>query len=119
MQLFTIFFLLLCGHAVADFALQNEWVATNKNRHVRDKFTAEQKAQFQIVWPWLLSAHCFHHGLMVFLATQKIELAVAETVAHAAIDYGKTENWYGFHADQILHLITKIIWVALIGLQVV
>ena len=106
----TIFFLLLCGHAIADFALQTEWVATNKNRHVRLSYPAEKQASLQVIWPYLLSAHAFHHGFFVFLITQKLSLGVAETVLHWITDYGKCERWYGFHTDQIIHVCTKVIW---------
>lgn len=119
MLIFTTFFLLLCGHALADFALQNSWVATNKNRHAREMLTKEEQDQFQVVWPWLLSAHSLHHGLMVYLITQKIELGIGETVIHWMIDYGKTEEWYGFHTDQVLHVATKVVWVVMLYYQIV
>lgn len=118
-QLFTLTFLLICGHALGDFAIQTTWVATNKNRHVRDNLSPEDRGRFQVIWPWLLTAHSLHHGLIVFLITQKIELAVAETAVHWVIDFGKTENWYGFHLDQILHVVTKFVWVALLYFQIV
>lgn len=116
---FTTFFLLLCGHALADFALQNSWVARNKNRHAREAFSEEEKASNQVIWPWLISAHCLHHALMVFLVTQKIVLAVGEFIIHWIIDFGKMENWYSFHMDQVLHILTKVLWVALLFYQIV
>ena len=114
----TLFFLFLCGHALADFALQNEWVATNKNRHVRLSYPPEKRKNMQVIWPYLLSAHALHHGLMVFLITQRLSLGVAETVIHWISDFAKCEDWYGFHTDQVVHIGTKVIWTALIGFHV-
>ncbi len=112
-------FLLFCGHALCDFALQSEWVATNKNRHARDKLNAEQKKQFEVIWPWLMGAHSLHHGLAVFLFTQNLTLGLLETASHFVIDFLKCEKVFGFHLDQILHLLCKIIWVALLYYQIV
>jgi hypothetical protein len=110
----TMTFLLLCGHAIGDFALQTEWIATNKNRHIRDKLLPEIQKQTQVIWPHLLTAHSLHHGLMVFLVTQKLSLGIAETVVHWLTDFGKCEKWFGFHTDQALHVGVKFLWVYLI-----
>lgn len=110
----TLLFLLFCGHALADFSLQTEWIATNKNRHVRLRFPPEQRAKMQVIWPYLLTSHALMHGLMVWLITERLSLSLAETCIHWITDFGKCEGWYGFHADQIIHLSSKILWVALI-----
>lgn len=115
----TTFFLLLCGHAVADFAFQTEWMATYKNRNIRPKQDVGHDHCATIVWPYLLSAHALHHGLMVFLVTQRLTLALAETAVHWCSDYAKCEGWYGFHADQLVHIGSKIAWSVLIAVQVV
>lgn len=112
-------FLLICGHAIADFAIQSEWVATNKNRHARKRLTADQEKKFEVIWPWLLGAHSMHHGLAVFLITQNFALGILETVVHWFIDFGKCEGYFGFHADQILHVVSKIAWIGLIYWHVV
>jgi len=112
---FSLFFLFLAGHALADYALQTEWIATNKNRHVRKGLSPEAQKQMQIIWPHLLTAHSLHHGLIVYLVSQSITLGVAETVAHWLIDFGKCEKWYGFHTDQALHVVCKILWVLAIS----
>jgi hypothetical protein len=114
-----LFFLLIAGHMIGDFALQTEFVATNKNRHVRDKMPAEVRSRTQVIWPHLLTAHCFHHGLLVFLVTQKLHMAIAEVITHWITDYGKCERWYGFHTDQVIHILTKALWTALIWNQAV
>lgn len=111
-------FLLLCGHALADFSLQNEWVATNKDRNVRLKYPHEERKKMQIIWPYLLTAHALHHGLLVALITQRVSLGVAETAVHWCSDFAKCERWYGFHTDQMVHIASKILWVALLTTQI-
>jgi hypothetical protein len=34
-------------------------------------------------------------------------------MAHARIDFGKNDGWYGFHLDQFLHMLCKLIWLLL------
>ncbi len=119
MSLPAIAFMLFAGHAVGDFALQTEWLATNKNRNVRLRFPPEQRAQMEVIWPWLLSAHALIQGAMVFLVTQRLSLAIGETVVHWFLDFGKCEKWFGFNTDQFLHIATKLVWVALIAYHIV
>jgi hypothetical protein len=114
-EFITTLFLLLCGHAIADFALQTEWIATNKARSVRLKFSPEQRASMQIIWPYLLTAHALHHGAMVFLVTQRLSFAVAETIVHWCSDFAKCEKWIGFHVDQAIHIASKVAWAAIIA----
>jgi hypothetical protein len=111
----TLLFLFICGHAIADFAIQTEWIATNKNRHVRKSLSPELQEKMQVIWPHLLTAHSLHHGLMVYLVSQKLSLGLAETAVHWLTDFGKCEKWYGFHADQVLHIAAKVLWTVLIA----
>ncbi len=117
--IFTLFFLLVAGHAIGDFAIQTDWVAYNKSRHTKDNHELELRGKMEKVWLWVLSAHSLHHGLIVFLITQRIWLGVAETVVHWITDFGKSENWYGFHVDQALHIAAKVAWIALLYYQLV
>ena len=114
-----LFFLLLAGHAIADFAIQTEFVATNKNRHVRLKYSPEVRAKMEIIWPHLLTAHSLHHGLFVFLITGNLLASCLEVVIHWITDFGKCERWYGFHADQAIHVLTKALWTYLITTKVI
>lgn len=100
------FFLLICGHALGDFALQNDFVAKFKSRHAAF-YTGET------VWPYVLGAHSLIHGLIVFLITKNIYFGIAETLAHFLIDFVKCENKIGFHTDQWLHVCCKILWAVL------
>ncbi len=110
----TLLFLFLCGHALGDFALQTEWMATNKDRNIRLRYPPEERAKLQVIWPYLLTSHSLHHGLIVFLITQRLSLGIAETVVHWISDYAKCERWYGFHGDQAIHILSKFLWLGLI-----
>ena len=103
-----ILFYLIAGHALADFALQSDSMAKGKNRH--RKTEPPPGARFQPTWFYWLTAHSFIHGLMVSLITGIWWLGLAETIAHWAIDFGKCENWYGIHIDQLAHTACKIGW---------
>jgi hypothetical protein len=111
----ALVFKLLCGHALADFALQSEWMAKAKNRHaVSPGYDEKLHGPKQAVWPYVLSAHALLHGLAVFWATGSVVLGIAETAAHWLIDFGKCERWYGIHADQAAHLACKGLWALLL-----
>lgn len=107
-------FRLLCGHALADFVLQTEWIARNKNRHASPLgYDPALHGAKQVIWPYVLSAHAATHGLAVALATGSYLLGTAEALAHWLIDFGKCERWYGIHADQAAHLSLKAVWLIL------
>jgi hypothetical protein len=95
----TVFFLLIAGHYVVDFGLHSDWVARNKARKVGVG-----------VWGHVLTAHASMQGLSVYLATQSLNLAVAELVAHWLIDFSKCEGKLSFHQDQLLHVVCRITW---------
>lgn len=109
-------FLMLCGHAVADFMLQHPWVAQNKNRHaVSTGYDPKLHGPRETIWPYVLTAHALTHGAFVCLATGSAALGLAETAAHWAIDFGKCERWYGIHVDQWLHIACKVLWFVIAG----
>lgn len=93
--------------------MQSEWVAVNKNRHVRDSYSRAEQEQTQVIWPWLLSAHALHHGALVYLITQRPSLGLAEAIVHWCSDFAKCEKWYGFHTDQLVHIGSKLVWTTL------
>lgn len=106
-------FMLIAGHALGDFALQNEWIATNKNRHFRLSLSSEMQQSTQVIWPYLMSAHALIHGMIVYMITQRLSLGIAETVVHWITDFAKCEKWFGFHTDQLIHVLCKLLWVYL------
>lgn len=107
-NLWEVFFWLMVGHAIADFALQSDWMVTFKSRH--NKVPPEYSNRPDLVWVHVLTSHALLHGGAVALATGNVWLGVAETVAHWIIDFGKCENWFGFHTDQVLHIACKFVW---------
>ena len=109
----TLFWLLV-GHAVGDFGLQSGWMARHKSRHVREANSFSRKPE--LIWIEVLSSHCLIHAGAVTLATGSLLLGLLEFVAHWIIDYGKCEDWYGFHTDQALHIVSKFVWLGLLAL---
>lgn len=99
-----MFFMLLVGHAVMDYALQTEAIALEKDRH---STTPLQKA---VPWYYWLSAHSLCHGGAVYLITGSLSLGLLETVVHWMIDFSKSERWFGIHVDQALHVACKLVW---------
>jgi hypothetical protein len=94
-------FLLLAAHALCDYPLQGDFLARGKNH--RNPLPG-------VPWYQCLAAHALIHGGAVALITGSVWLGVAETIAHAAIDYGKSEGAYGFNYDQYLHFLCKVLW---------
>ena len=102
-----MFFLLAIGHAVADFGLQNDFLAIAKSRHDRI-YNGEN------IWFWVLGAHSLIHAGAVYIVTGSALLALCELIAHFAVDFAKCENWFSFHVDQLLHYSCKVLWITLI-----
>lgn len=98
-------FLLIAGHAVADYPLQGEYLSVAKNRHTEAG---------KIIWPHALMAHAFIHGGFVALITGNVWIGLAETVAHAATDWFKCEGKISFLTDQAVHIGCKLLWVIVV-----
>lgn len=102
-----LLFLLLVGHALADYPLQGQFLAQGKNRHTdlgRD------------IWPHALAAHAMIHGGLVTLLTGSAVLGLAETAIHAATDWLKCEGKISFNVDQAIHIACKVVWFTLVTL---
>ncbi len=105
MTLLEQIFWLTALHFVADFRLQSDFMARNKVQGSSS------------IWPWVLSAHCATHAAAVGLILSPL-LGALEFVSHAATDYLKGRGLFGnggvaFHIDQIVHILTKFVWLAL------
>jgi hypothetical protein len=100
-ELFNTLFLLICGHAVADYPLQGDFLARGKNH----------KAPLPGVPWWIcLIAHALIHGGTVMLITENLWLGLAETGVHIVIDFLKCDGRFGFVTDQSLHVGCKVAW---------
>ena len=105
----TKLFELLVGHALADFALQSDWIAKNKNRNVSPSYVpAGQK--ITPTWFYVLSGHALVHGGVVYLITGSLIFGLVETVLHWMVDFLKCENKISPHLDQFLHIYSKFIY---------
>lgn len=107
MTFVTRLFMLLIGHAVADFALQSEVMAKGKNRHRRPAVIPEGQ-KYCACWPYWLASHAFIHGGVVWAVTQNMWLGVAEVVAHFVIDFIKCDNITNPHQDQAMHFVCRV-----------
>lgn len=96
--------LLAMAHFVADFVLQHDRLAVEKC----------PGADATLPWYWWLTGHAACHGLLVGLLTGIPLLGVAEWVAHWLIDYLKCRNRFNLAVDQLLHLLCKGLWIALL-----
>ena len=98
-------FILIAGHFLADFGLQSDVMSREKRR------ASTTELQKIVPWYWWLTSHAFIHGFVVWFLLGIWWIALAETVAHWLIDFGKCEGYYGMWPDQLLHLLCKIIWI--------
>ena len=96
------FFLLLCVHALTDFQLQNGAMHSHKSRSQGDPH-----------WYVWLTAHAFICGGGVYVVTQSLGLALAETLIHFVIDYAKSDNRISAGTDQCLHILSRIVYAIL------
>jgi hypothetical protein len=103
---FVIFAAFVVMHALADFPLQGDYIARQKNRRSADSFS---------VWVIALSAHCVIHAGGVWIISGSIVYALAELILHGLIDVGKGEGKFGLVTDQLLHLGCKVVYAPLIA----
>lgn len=108
----TLFFMLLIGHALADFALQSTDMAKGKNRH--NKVIPPKGQKYVACWPYWMSAHSLIHGGAVWFCTGMVGLGLAETVVHFLTDMVKCEGHTNPHGDQLIHLACKVLWVIIV-----
>ncbi len=103
---FQAFFALSIGHAIMDFPLQGEYIATGKNWRLLKKLA--DPARPQDIWIWCMGAHCLMHAGSVWVITGSCLLGLIELVLHWTIDVAKCSGRTTFHQDQCLHYICKL-----------
>lgn len=99
-----LFALLLAGHAVADYPMQGAFLSAAKSRF---------SPMAGVPWYQPMFAHCLIQGGMVGIITGSLLLGVMEFCAHWLIDDLKCGKRIGFNVDQLLHILCKVVWVAL------
>ena len=97
-------------HALADFPLQGDYIAKQKNRREADNNS---------VWIVALTAHCIIQAGGVWLVSGSLLLGCVEFVMHMLIDMGKGENSFGLVTDQLLHLACKLAYVMFIAFGII
>lgn len=116
MTVLLLFFKLVIAHAVADFVLQPGPMSAGKNRH--NDLRAQYGEGFP-PWCYWLFSHAMTHAAFVWLLTESAICALLEVITHALIDYCKCERWLGFHQDQLLHILAKVLYCVLIAYNLV
>jgi hypothetical protein len=104
LSLEMMLFLLVVGHALADYPLQGDFLANGKNRNT---------AIGAIFWPHALFAHSVIHGGFVAIITGSVFLGILETAIHAVTDWLKCENKISLRTDQAIHFACKVAWAVL------
>lgn len=107
--LFETFALLVFAHMLGDYPLQGDFLAKAKNRLA---------PLVAVPWYQAMAAHSVIHGGLVGVVTGSIWLGLAETVVHAWIDDLKCRDKITFNQDQALHILCKLLWVALLAIGV-
>lgn len=99
-----LFFTLLAGHYLADYALQTEFMATRKADALKNA-----------VGFHALTAHAAIQGLVAGLLSQNFTVGAIVALTHWLIDLGKaSKGLYGINIDQTLHilvLLAVVLWV--------
>lgn len=98
------FLLMVFWHFLADFPLQGDFLAKNK-----DPGTG---FGYQPIWPWCMSAHCAIQAGGVYVITGSWILAVGEFICHWGTDYVKCRGKITFGQDQFIHIAQKLVWSA-------
>lgn len=93
-QLLTTFCLLLAAHFLADFVLQTDFIAREKN----PKTAKMGKSSY------VLFMHCYLHASLTLLITRSWLCAFVMLASHYVIDEAKNNEAIDFTTDQALHV---------------
>lgn len=104
----TALYLMLIGHALADYPLQGDWLSKAKNHRL-------EIVPGQSIWLGALTSHALIHAGAVYVVTQSIMLAVFEQIAHTVIDHAKCSGRLSYNQDQMLHVACKVVWAILLA----
>lgn len=108
-QIITVLFYLIVGHALADYPLQNRFMAIGKNPYNQEVDSTSARK-----WYHKMAAHCAIHGGMVMLITGSWGYGLLEFVLHWIIDIHKCDKRINSDVDQALHILCKVLYVIMI-----
>ena len=95
---------LMVGHVVSDFFLQTEFMA-----HAKDPNCTEvDRSKCGPWWLWM-GAHGLLNGAVTAYVLGVWWLGPIEAAHHALIDWSKCTDRLGFWADQVHHLLMKLL----------
>ena len=98
---------LLCAHALTDYVLQTELMATRKRPRAYDAYSSDKEYG---PWWWWMTAHGLINALGVLYVTQSVPLSIGEFIVHCALDSAKCQGWIDANTDQVGHLLSKMVW---------
>jgi len=114
--MFDLFLKLIFAHAIADFLLQPDKMAKYKSSHTPPSKNLIPKGEDpQSFWIHFLLAHAMINGAAIYALTSIAWMAFVEIFVHAYIDYQKCESKISIHQDQLLHLLSKIIYILILS----
>lgn len=94
---------LIVAHFALDYPLQGDTTAREKNPN---SLTELQKA---VPWYYWMTAHASMHAAAVTYFTDSLLLGGLEFAVHFATDYAKCQRRISIHADQGIHILTKVL----------
>jgi hypothetical protein len=106
-----LLFALLIAHVLGDYPLQTDFMVRGKNRQITQPCP---DLPTRGLWLYCLSAHAIIHAGGVWAVTGSATFGAVEFVTHWLVDWLKIERKIGFHADQALHLVCKVIYVVIL-----
>ena len=109
-----LLFAFVIAHALADFPLQGDFLSKNKSRSHAKQVSEQCPNLPPSLWFYCLTAHSLIHAGFVWIVSGSVALAAIETVVHWVTDYAKCEGWTNFHVDQILHFLSRVVYVGLL-----
>jgi Protein of unknown function (DUF3307) len=90
-----MFITLIGMHYLGDFALQSDYMASNKGKNLH-----------------VLVGHCMIHAMLTFYASVW-QFALLEFISHFTIDSLKCKGKISFNTDQFLHLGFKVLYIVM------
>lgn len=97
------FILLLCMHALFDYAIQIPWKDPANESYDRAVYGP---------WWWAMLAHCLLNGLGVWIVLGSFKFLVLETIFHFMLDTLKSNKVLTTKQDQFWHIASKVYYAA-------